>query len=155
MINDALQSSKIRLNKPIIGLYDEHVYTIVETTAKNIDNMIVYYSDKVFRTYLNETAAIDMCRIFNHGLNGEGIIIDDYDGTITNYHFYDGDGNDNDSTTGEDSYTYNTQGVYFPGYYVTDNNGNNDDQQVTIVVNPANYKAKKVKRQQVALKAPC
>jgi len=83
MIYDALQLAKVHFDKPVIGLYDDYVYTILETTTKTVDDITVSYSDKVFRTYVDEAAAIDMCRIFNHGLNGEGIIVDDHDGTIT------------------------------------------------------------------------
>ena len=83
MIYSALQLSKAYLNKAIIELYDDYVYTILETTTKIIEAVVVSYSDKVLRTYVDEAAAIDMCRIFNHGLNGEGITVEDNDGTIT------------------------------------------------------------------------
>jgi len=83
MIYKDIQAAKTYIDKPVIGLYDDYVYTIVETTTKAVDEVVLSYSDKVFRTYVDEAAAKDMCRIFNHGLNGEGITVDDHDGTIT------------------------------------------------------------------------
>jgi hypothetical protein len=83
MIYSALQLAKAHLDKSVISLYDDYVYTILETTTKTVDDVVVSYADKVFRTYVDEAAAINMCRIFNHGLNGEGITVEDHDGTIT------------------------------------------------------------------------
>ena len=83
MIYDALRVAKSLMDKSAVLLYDDYVYTILETTTKNVDGMVVSYSDKIFRTYVYENAAIDMCEIYNNGLDGKGIIIDEHDGTIT------------------------------------------------------------------------
>ena len=70
--------AELVVDSSIIGLYDNYVYTIVEKTVIKNNDIEISSTDKIFRTYSDEAAAIDMCRIFNYGLNGEGYFIREF-----------------------------------------------------------------------------
>lgn len=66
----------------------------------------------------------------------------DNDGTITNYHWSFGDGNDTNTTESTTTHSYQQKGIYTVILTVTDNDSATDSDTIKVTVNPIVYSDK-------------